>query len=295
MEKISVIVPVYNVAPYLKQCLDSIVNQTYRNLEIILVNDGSTDNSPEICQQYQQQDQRIRVISQKNAGLSAARNTGLDIATGQYVTFVDSDDWFATNNALATLHRLIDQHDVQIAIGNFDEFDESVNSYQLFDHDNAINVYSTPKWFSFEYIGDKNLSQCFSTAWGKLFTSNLFKNLRFPVSKISEDDLTTWQLYLQTSSVAFIDQAIYTYRNNRAKSITGVANPAQLFSLPAIEQRLTIEKLLEFNDILPLETNAYMWRLQMHRNNALKVAELTNFKQTQQNVNIINKRNKVNY
>lgn len=295
MDKISVIVPVYNVAPYLKQCLDSIVSQTYRNLEIILVNDGSTDNSLEICQQYSEQDQRIRIISQENAGVSAARNTGIEISTGQYLTFIDPDDCYASDSSLEVLFGLIDKYQVKIAVGNFDEFDESISQYRLYSHDNKATVYPIQKWFSFQYVGDKNLSQCFSTPWGILFYQDLFKNLRFPVGKISEDDLTIWKLYLQTSSMVFINQAIYIYRNNRNRSITDVANPAQLFSLQAIEQRLTMEKLLKFDDILTLETNAYVWRLQMHRNHALKVAELTNFKHAQQKINIINKNNKVHY
>ncbi|WP_295746728.1 glycosyltransferase family 2 protein [uncultured Limosilactobacillus sp.] len=287
MDKISVIVPVYNVAPYLKQCLDSIVSQTYRNLEIILVNDGSTDNSLKICQQYQEQDKRIRVISQKNAGLSAARNTGLNVANGQYVTFVDSDDWFATNNAIATLHRLIDQYHVKIAIGNFDEFDESVNSYRLFGHDDVINVYPTQKWFAFEYTGDKNLSQCFSTAWGKLFDQRFFKHVRFPVGKIDEDDLTIWKLYLQTSSVAFINQAMYIYRNNRSDSITGIANPAQLFSLSANEQRIAMETILNMDP--QVDQGGYLWRLNTHYQNALAAVELANYKHSLLSVQIVNK------
>ncbi|WP_295746729.1 glycosyltransferase [uncultured Limosilactobacillus sp.] len=127
MDKISVIVPIYNVASYLKQCLDSIVSQTYRNLEIVLVNDGSTDNSLQICQQYQEQDKRIRVISQKNAGVSAARNTGIEVSTGQYLTFVDPDDCYSTDNALDILSSLVNKNHVKIAVGNFDEFDESTD------------------------------------------------------------------------------------------------------------------------------------------------------------------------
>ena len=92
-EKITVIVPVYNVENYLNKCLDSLINQTYKNLEIIVINDGSTDNSGEICQEYAQKDNRIIYIEQENGGLSDARNTGLERMTGSYVTFVDSDDW----------------------------------------------------------------------------------------------------------------------------------------------------------------------------------------------------------
>ena len=92
-EKISVIIPVYNVEKYLKRCLDSVINQTYKNLEIILVDDGSTDNSGKICDEYAKNDKRIIVIHKENGGVSVARNIGLDICTGDYVNFIDSDDW----------------------------------------------------------------------------------------------------------------------------------------------------------------------------------------------------------
>lgn len=91
--KLSIIVPVFRVEQFLNKCVDSILNQTYRNLEVILVDDGSTDNCPRICDEYSQADPRVRVIHKKNGGLCSARNAGLDIATGEYVTFVDSDDW----------------------------------------------------------------------------------------------------------------------------------------------------------------------------------------------------------
>ena len=97
MSKISVIVPVYNVEKFIKRCLDSIINQTMRDLEIILVNDGSTDNSGKICDEYAQLDNRITVIHKENGGLSSARNTGLDVATGEWIAFVDSDDYIEKN------------------------------------------------------------------------------------------------------------------------------------------------------------------------------------------------------
>ena len=103
MEKISIIIPVYNVEKYLKTCLDSVINQTYQNLEIILVNDGSTDNSGKICEEYKRTNSRIILIHKKNEGLSAARNTGLGIATGEYISFLDSDDYIS-NDMLETLY-----------------------------------------------------------------------------------------------------------------------------------------------------------------------------------------------
>ena len=112
---VSVIVPVYNVAPYLEQCLDSIVNQTYRNLEIILVDDGSTDESGAICDRYAEQDSRIQVVHKENGGQSSARNVALDMMTGEWVLFVDSDDWIELN----TLELLFEQKDERADLVEF--------------------------------------------------------------------------------------------------------------------------------------------------------------------------------
>ena len=122
-EKITVIVPVYNVEHYLDKCLDSVIKQTYKNIEIIVVNDGSTDNSGEICQEYAQKDNRIVYIEKENGGLSDARNAGLDQMTGSYVTFVDSDDWIE-QDYVETLYQKITEYQADIAIGNYYSFDE---------------------------------------------------------------------------------------------------------------------------------------------------------------------------
>lgn len=243
MEIISVIVPIYNVASYLPACLDSIIHQSYQDLEIILVNDGSTDDSLTICRQYQQRDKRIRIISQKNGGVSAARNTGIEAANGLYITFVDPDDWLSTTTALETLYNLLQQKHVDIAIGSFNIFNDEESAYYLYEHSQQISIYPVKQWLRFAY-SDEITSQCVSTLWGKLFKKDLFEHLRFPVGKIDEDDLCNWQLYLLTKSVVFLDEALYIYRNNRSSSITAVANPAQLFSLPAIEQRITMNRII---------------------------------------------------
>ena len=116
-EKITVIVPVYNVEHYLEKCLDSLINQTYKNLEIIVINDGSTDNSGEICQEYAQKDNRIVYIEKENGGLSDARNVGLDKMTGSYVTFIDSDDWVELDY-VEILYKKIIEYQADIAVGN---------------------------------------------------------------------------------------------------------------------------------------------------------------------------------
>ena len=291
MEKISVIIPVYNVEKYLKNCLDSIVNQDYQNLEIILVNDGSTDNSSEICANYADHDSRIKYIVQENQGTSAAKNAGLGAASGDLITFVDADDWYANSQSLTVLHKMLKTDDTDIAVGNFNEFDDSKAAYfiHVFTDKPSHLVFNPMQWFKNEYNDEESISQCFSTPWGKLFKRQFFKDIRFPEGKIDEDDLTMWKTFLLANKISYTNQPIYVYRNNRTNSITNVANNAQLFSIPAIDQRITMENKIHFDHLLSQEINAYIWRLQMHRNNALKVAELPNFKQAQQSIDIINK------
>lgn len=133
---ISVIVPVYNVAPYLEYSLNSIQQQSYQQLEIILVDDGSTDDSSSICKKYLNQDLRFKYIYQENAGLSAARNTGITAASGEYITFVDSDDWLDTS-AIEILYRNLKKYDADIAAGNYNMYNDSKQefSFKVFDSD----------------------------------------------------------------------------------------------------------------------------------------------------------------
>lgn len=140
---ISVIVPVYNVAPYLELALDSIRYQSYQNLEIILINDGSTDDSESICKDIASQDERFRYIYQENAGASVARNRGLDLASGEYIIFVDSDDWLDTS-AIEILYRNLKKYDADIAAGNYNMYNDSKQefSFKVFDSDYREQVYA---------------------------------------------------------------------------------------------------------------------------------------------------------
>ena len=135
---ISVIVPVYNVEDYLERCINSIINQTYTNLEIILVNDGSTDSSGIICDQYSQIDSRIRVIHKKNGGLSDARNVGLDVATGEFISFIDSDDWISLTMFSEMVSQFTDT--VDIVSAKFIETDGIVD-HALFNDTNNVMIF----------------------------------------------------------------------------------------------------------------------------------------------------------
>lgn len=278
MTKISIIIPVYNVAAYLPQCLDSILKQSFKDFEIILVNDGSTDNSLSVCQIYQQQDSRISIINQPNQGVAMARNVGLDNSHSNTIMFVDPDDWLSNNNVLETLYSIYLTKNVDIVIGNFDEFNMADSNYHLFDHSNKTRLFTPHEWFKFEYDDRENRSQCFSTPWAKLYRKELFEHITFPVGLIDEDDLTIWKLYLKATKLAYLNSAVYIYRNNRPESITKVANPAQLFSIPAMEERITVQHLIGFNDIIKRNRSYYYWRLHIHSANALKIGEISNYK-----------------
>lgn len=207
---ISVIVPVYKVEEYLDECIESIVNQTYQDLEIILVDDGSPDNCPQMCDAWEKKDKRIKVIHQKNGGVSAARNAALDIACGEYIYFVDSDDFIETT-ALEYLHKLIIEYNVPMVIGGYrrvsenGEYDREV----LADDDIEVNVldeYKTWEKAAFD-MG-------FIMVYTKLYKAELWTNCRFPAGKIHEDNGVMLQILPQCHRVVYSNKLIYNYRIN---------------------------------------------------------------------------------
>ena len=199
---VSVIIPIYKVEPYLIRCLDSVVNQTYKNLEIILVDDGSPDKCPQICDEYAKKDNRIIVIHQENGGLSAARNAGLDICKGEYVSFVDSDDWVA-KEYIEDLFNICQQENSEIAICNhirvndsqipYEDNDLYIKSYRSLDALNIL-IYKAP--------------DSFVVSWGKLYKKELFNNVRFPLKQIHEDEFTTYQLFFYSKKISYIKNSL---------------------------------------------------------------------------------------
>lgn len=210
--KISVIVPVYKVEPYLRKCLDSIVDQTYENLEIILVDDGSPDNCGAICDEYAAWDERIRVIHQKNGGLSAARNAGLRIATGNYLGFVDSDDWVEPK-MFEELFQGLTQAQADIAVcGRYEEYKDHQIAYtwsktQVMDREEALG----------ELLCNNKLQ---NLVWDKLYRQDLFKGIWFPEGKTFEDMAVMHLLFLRACRVVCLPGAMYHYLQ-RPDSIVG--------------------------------------------------------------------------
>ena len=222
---ISLIIPVYNVEKYLRACLDSVLNQSYKNLEIILVNDGSTDSSRLICEEYKLRDSRIKLINQKNKGLSSARNVGIKAATGEYLSFVDSDDELR-KDYVSYLYSLIKKSStkktpVKISIcphylkkesGELKNFNSENFPSRLFSVETALKNMLNERGFNLQ-----------STS--KLFSRDLFKKIRFPEAKLHEDVGTTYRLFLESaelnenSKAAFGRVPEYVY-NLHSSSIT---------------------------------------------------------------------------
>lgn len=207
---ISVIIPVYNVEQYLDECVKSVVNQTYKNLEIILVDDGSTDNSGKRCDEYARTDERIRVIHKQNGGLSSARNAGIEIAEGEYFTFIDSDDYI-TSDMVEQLLFVVEKTGADISSCRM------ARDEQLLDIgiDEDISVFTPTETLGLLLQENKLLT----SASFKLYKRELFENIRYPEGKLYEDLGTTYKLIHLSNKVAFVDVRKYYYRTN-PESIT---------------------------------------------------------------------------
>lgn len=210
---VSVILPVYNVEEYLCKCVDSVLAQTYRNLEVILVDDGSMDNSSKLCEEYAKKDNRIKVIHQKNGGLSAARNTGIKIAKGKFLSFVDSDDWVAPR-FIELMIKTIQEKKVDIcAVGYFFVDPDGIKPVSISSNKQYHQVISSKQAI---YMGFESLG---FYAWNKLYARHLFKDVCYPHGRLFEDTATTYKLFLQTDTIALCDEPLYYYNRLNVNSI----------------------------------------------------------------------------
>jgi glycosyltransferase involved in cell wall biosynthesis len=230
---ISVIVPVYKVEKYLEKCVDSIVRQTYHNIEIILVDDGSPDTCPQLCDEWEKRDSRIKVIHKENGGLSSARNAGLDIVKGAYIVFVDSDDYIA-DNMVERLYSALKEHNADMSLCGFTYIDESnqpvedMNS-KLHTSDEVISGREAVKLLLSKY------NWYYTIAWCKLYRTELFQDIRFPVGKIHEDEFISHLIFDKCKKVSCISDRLYFYLQ-REDSIMGKNfNRLNIRELDAVE------------------------------------------------------------
>lgn len=235
---VSVIVPIYNVQHYLKPCIDSICEQTYTRLEIILVDDGSTDDCGRICDDYAEIDSRITVLHKENGGLSSARNAGLDMAKGEYISFVDADDTVHPSfiEILIGLCR-----DYQCTIAQCDYLTVAENSLRLpLNTLQSIKLYNN-KQALYELCCTSNGTK-YTVAWNKLYKKELFQNIRYPLGRIHEDEFTTYLLLWKSEKTAVINQYLYYYLQ-RSDSIMGSGfSVKRLDGLEAFRERLEFLK-----------------------------------------------------
>ncbi len=222
--KISVVVPVYNVAEYLPECIESIQKQTFDDYEIILVDDGSTDSSGIICDEYAANDARIRIIHQKNAGVSAARNTGLESAVGDYIAFVDSDDIVDTEY-LSCMYEGITAQNADMVVVQHKSFKQSIGeSKPNTQSKNSLLVSGREACF-IRYAG---YDKVYPAVWGKLYNREIFNDLRFPLGRIHEDQYVISVALQKCRKILILDTELYYYRT-RENSITNSAFSANQF------------------------------------------------------------------
>lgn len=214
--KVSVIIPVYNVAPYLEDCLKSVVNQSYRNLEIIAVDDGSTDNSGSILDEWAKKDSRIRVIHKENGGLSSARNAGLDVATGDYIAMIDSDDFWELD-AVESMTSILESCDADMVIARGRKVDEG-GSVLTKNPQKASKHFEGPVSED-DFWKQRVQDMFYLVAWSKLYRRELFDGIRFPEGKINEDVAVLWKIVNRCKKIIAIGKKIYNWRQ-RDGSIT---------------------------------------------------------------------------
>lgn len=252
MKKISVVIPVYNVEKYLSECLDSVVNQTYKNLQIILVDDGSTDFSGKICDVYAEKDNRITVVHQKNAGAGAAKNTGLELIDGEYFSIIDSDDYIELDMYEKMVNSL-EKYNVDIVQCLFrnvfvnDSFDRK---YKI--KGNYPKVL-TSKSFLKEYLYDWK----YAIFANKVFKSSLLKDIRFPIGRKIDDEFFTYKLVCNAKKVVNIDNILYNYRMRK----TSVMNENDTDRLIYDRIDCFIERYNYVSDIYPSLKKKYNLKL----------------------------------
>lgn len=225
-EVLSIVVPVYNVKKYVQHCIESLINQTYTNLEIILVDDGSTDGSGILCDELAEKDKRIQVIHKPNGGLSDARNTGIDIASGKYIGFVDSDDWVSPDMYEKMLESMIKENADIVVCGWIEEFRDISRKKcpypKSLDKNQAM----------IELLNNITIAD---HAWDKLYRTHLFREIRYPIGKTYEDIRTTHRLFNLSEKIIFISEAFYHYRQRRGSIARGSFNLKKIEWLDAVE------------------------------------------------------------
>lgn len=256
---ISVIIPIYNVSEYLERCVKSVQRQSYKNLEIVLVDDGSTDGSGAICDDLERSDSRIKVVHQLNLGVATARNTGLDASSGEYISFVDSDDYVHPDFIKYLYSKLI-ENDCEISICSFIGTDSWEYSKEI-NWDETVDVYDRRQLLDKFY---SDMHGAIIMLWNKLISRKCIDGIRFDDGFIHEDEGTTFKFLYNASRIVFCHEVLYYYYDRKG-SITG--NPysvKRLDILKAYENRLEFYRTHGENELLSRECQFYLSEILNH-------------------------------
>ncbi len=256
---VSVIVPIYNVEKYLIKCVESIKNQTYKNLEILLIDDGSKDKSGDLAEQLAATDERIKVYHKLNGGLSSARNKGLEVCTGDYVCFVDSDDYIKDHYVEELLGACI-KNESDIAICYYFSVKDDVEIFdRIENHNDGMIEVITGKQACLRY-----LETPFIVAWNKLYKRNLFDEVRFPEGKLHEDVATTYKCYWSAKKVSVVNKGLYGYRVNETGIMRTKYSTRRYDELSAIKDAIAFFDKLKEEEIVRCFYWLYFDRVILH-------------------------------
>ena len=252
-ETISVIIPVYKVEKYLNRCIESVVKQTYVNLEILLVDDGSPDMCPKICDDWEKKDKRIHVIHKKNGGLSDARNVGIEYSTGDYICFVDSDDYIA-DRFIETLYNIICENSVLVSAVGIEKVYENKNNKKEKSGLKSITVYKNGDALR-ELFSDDTYA---NYAWNKMYKRELFTTIQFPKNRKMEDLGTIYKVLMKTNEIVYSAEPLYYYYQ-RSGSI--LHNKDKKFYIDVFE--LSYERYKDIKKAYPemLENKIYFFEI----------------------------------
>ncbi|MEG2021798.1 MAG: glycosyltransferase [Oscillospiraceae bacterium] len=254
LPEISIVVPIYKVEAYLDRCVQSIQNQTFTDLEIILVDDGSPDKCGDICDEYAKQDSRIKVLHKANGGLSSARNAGIEYATANYIMFLDSDDWMDLDT-VEVLYKVLKQHDADIAECSFRNVysdtivEETTCTGAIIEGTNIDALEGILDWNHFKPV-----------AWNKLYKREVIGDIRYPKGLLHEDEFTTYKYFWNAKKLVYVDVSKINYDCSRTESITKSG-----FNINKLDACIALYQRIEFfadNNIIELEEkncNVFCW------------------------------------
>ena len=287
-EKISIIVPVYNAENYLRRCIDSILEQTYTNFELLLINDGSTDGSAKILEEVKESDSRIRVVHKKNEGVSATRNLGLKLVTGDYITFIDSDD-FVDKLYLEVLYKSLTENDADIASGNFASFNEERQTFLFFTTEETYfeKVYSPQEWLDQENNPRHNLFLTVIFTPFKLYKRELWEDIEYPVGRVREDDAIIHKLYLRCQRISFVNSAIYFYSQHEDSLSKTVMQKDIATMISNAEERIALMAAMNYD--ISEHVKSYHKRLEKCLEDALNAGQIALAKDIKVNLNLLEK------